>query len=416
MSERRSLTAWLPSYSVAQSFLRIVDGMSVSKLKAMRDDVLDQRGTPQSTANWSDPGKWIRERLHGDSETIAWKLWEESKQSINPRYCNGLLSLLETHRLADYLDDKITLTDAGTKFLANDDVQLAQMDEYDGMLLILSEVAEKSPGKRRDFERRYAEFCRTFTTYSADSSISSSLIARLNNLVDRNLIDRNGHTYQITDLGISYLATQIPVVGHAQLSMRKHQQLALPTETSTRAELRELAKRNNDEERNKLTQYLKSMDPHGFERLIKPLLEDMGYEEVGVNAQSHDKGVDVVGEIELGISRVREVIQVKRQQSNVGRPILDALRGSLHRFDAVRATIITTGGFTKSAKDAAFEKGAAPITLIDGERLLELLIEYEIGIRRKEIRILEFDRDSLVELETEAEGSLQSSELLSESE
>ena len=127
----------------------------------------------------------------------------------------------------------------------------------------------------------------------------------------------------------------------------------------------------------------------------------MGYDDVEVTAASNDKGVDVVADIELGISRVREVIQVKRHKGNVGRPILDLLRGSLYRFDAVRGTVITSGGFAKGAKNAAFAKGAAPITLIDGERLLDLLIEHDIGIRRREIRILEFDGEALSQFEAE---------------
>ncbi len=143
------------------------------------------------------------------------------------------------------------------------------------------------------------------------------------------------------------------------------------------------------------------MNPFQFEHLIKRLLEEMGYDDVEVTAASNDKGVDVVADIELGISRVREAIQVKRQQSNVGRTVLDGLRGSLHRFDAVRATIITTSGFSKGAKHAAFDKGVAPITLIDGDRLLDLLIEYDIGVRRREIRILEFDGESLSQFEME---------------
>lgn len=35
--------------------------------------------------------------------------------------------------------------------------------------------------------------------------------------------------------------------------------------------------------------------------------------------------------------------------------------------------------------------GAQPITLIDGERLLDLLIENEIGIRKKPIDLYEID-------------------------
>ena len=145
------------------------------------------------------------------------------------------------------------------------------------------------------------------------------------------------------------------------------------------------------------------MNPYKFEHLIKLLLEKMNFENVEVTSPANDKGVDVVAEIELGISRVREVIQVKRIKGNVARPILDLLRGSLHRFDAVRGTIITTGQFSKGANAAAFEKGAAPITLIDGEKLLDLLIEHDIGIRRREIRVLQFDADSLRAFSSEVE-------------
>ncbi len=143
------------------------------------------------------------------------------------------------------------------------------------------------------------------------------------------------------------------------------------------------------------------MDPYQFEHLVKRLLEAMGYEDVEVTKASNDKGVDVVADIELGISRVREVIQVKRQSSNVSRPVLDSLRGSLHRFDAVRATIITTGGFAKGAKNAAFEKGAAPITLIDGSTLIDLLSDNDIGVRRSEVKIMEFDSQSLRQIDTD---------------
>jgi restriction system protein len=88
------------------------------------------------------------------------------------------------------------------------------------------------------------------------------------------------------------------------------------------------------------------------------------------------------------------VIQVKRQQGNVQRPVLDMLRGSLHRFGAVKGTIISLGGFAKGAQNAAFEPGAAPITLIDGEKLLDLLIETGIGVRTKAVELLELDDDA----------------------
>jgi len=103
--------------------------------------------------------------------------------------------------------------------------------------------------------------------------------------------------------------------------------------------------------------------------------------------------------ITVGITEVRTVVQVKRMKGNVGRPVRDALRGSLrgslHRFRAVQGTIITLGGFAAGAQAAAFELGAAPITLIDGEKLLDLLIAHGIGVRTRSVELLELDDEAL---------------------
>ena len=55
--------------------------------------------------------------------------------------------------------------------------------------------------------------------------------------------------------------------------------------------------------------------------------------------------------------------------------------------------LITTGTFTADAKSEATRDGAAPIDLIDGERLCDLLKEYKLGVSRtvrevEDVRIL----------------------------
>ena len=77
----------------------------------------------------------------------------------------------------------------------------------------------------------------------------------------------------------------------------------------------------------------------------------------------------------------------------------------MHRFNAVRGTIITTGGFSRGTVQAAFEHGAAPITLIDGEKLLDLLIEYEIGVAKSAVEYYSFDPSKLAQFEVEESGS-----------
>jgi hypothetical protein len=52
-------------------------------------------------------------------------------------------------------------------------------------------------------------------------------------------------------------------------------------------------------------------------------------------------------------------------------------------------------GPMRPAMQAAFERGAAPITLIDGEKLLNLLRQHEIGVSKKAIEYFEFDPTKL---------------------
>ena len=154
--------------------------------------------------------------------------------------------------------------------------------------------------------------------------------------------------------------------------------------------------------RDSLRDHLQDMDPFAFEHLIKRLLEEMDYQNVGVTSLSNDGGIDVVGDIEVGITSIREVVQAKRHRRAIQRKDLDALRGSLYRFNAVRGTIVTTSWFSKGTQDAAFATGAAPITLVDGEKLLDLLIEHGIGVRKRTVELLEVDADALATIDKDS--------------
>ena len=58
----------------------------------------------------------------------------------------------------------------------------------------------------------------------------------------------------------------------------------------------------------------------------------------GILTVTNDKGVDIVANIELGISSVREVIQAKRHKGSVNRTVLDQFRGSLMRSSLASET------------------------------------------------------------------------------
>jgi|SRR5271157_3649476 len=118
---------------------------------------------------------------------------------------------------------------------------------------------------------------------------------------------------------------------------------------------------------------------------------------------SSDRSTDIIGALvaQFGITEINEVIQVKRHRVNIQRPVLDMLRGSLHRFKAQKGTIITTGDYGKGAKDATFEIGAAPITLINGDTIIDLLIQHEIGLKKKTVDYYELDETAFQPEESE---------------
>ncbi|PVB60737.1 restriction endonuclease [Labrenzia sp. 011] len=133
------------------------------------------------------------------------------------------------------------------------------------------------------------------------------------------------------------------------------------------------------------------LEPGQFEHFVKALLDAMDYEDVQVTKLSGDKGVDVVARVQFGITEITEVVQVKRTESTIGRPKVDELRGALPYHKAIRGTIISLGSFAKGAQEGALFVGAAPITLIDGKRLLELCTKHQVGVKRRPVEIYEID-------------------------
>ena len=393
--EVRALTPHLPPYGIARHFLRILDGVPYSTYRSTHDSILERRGTPQEPAEWTDPDTWIPELLMGDDEALAFRMWRESGGELNPRHTLGCWSLSTRHNLlARDAGDTLKITDRGQHFLDEPEGQtVAEIDAYEGVLTILLLVAERGPAKRSEFLPQYADFCRRFTNYRSEGVFRHSQYNRLVNLIDRGYVNRSAQTYQITDAGLGHLEAYALLVPGRPIGTKQ-------------SELRRMAREIGKEARDQLAEHLSTMDPFKFEELIQFLLEEMGYTDVETTSPVNDKGVDVVANVELGVSSVTEVIQVKRRKGNLGRPVLDQLRGSLYRWNAVRGTIITTGGFTAGVTRAAFERGAAPITLIDGDKLLDLLVEHAIGVTKESVDYIEFDRGKLEQFESQEEEEL----------
>ena len=84
-------------------------------------------------------------------------------------------------------------------------------------------------------------------------------------------------------------------------------------------------------------------------------------------------------------------VQAKRWQSNVGRPELQAFYGALAGQKAKKGVFITTSAYTSQALD--FARSVEGIVLIDGVRLAALMIEYELGVTARTVKIPKIDGD-----------------------
>ena len=96
---------------------------------------------------------------------------------------------------------------------------------------------------------------------------------------------------------------------------------------------------------------------------------------------SNDGGIDGYGyHIDANDFRTtRVVIQCKRYNvAPVSEPEINQFLGAMNKYQADYGVFITNGRFTNAAKNAARE--GSPITLIDGNELVRLVIRYELYI------------------------------------
>ena len=129
-----------------------------------------------------------------------------------------------------------------------------------------------------------------------------------------------------------------------------------------------------------------AQSPSFFERLIVDLLVAMGYGGTHERAalrlgKSGDGGIDgVIDEDRLGLDRI--YVQAKRYAPHVGvgRPEIQGFVGSLVGLGATKGVFVTTSGFSSHALDFVRHLPQRVI-LIDGDRLAELLIEHDVGVR-----------------------------------
>ena len=154
----------------------------------------------------------------------------------------------------------------------------------------------------------------------------------------------------------------------------------------------ELADPDGDPDRWKgdLLERLLAMSPDAFERLAQRLLREAGFRNVEVLGRSGDGGIDGVGVYRLSLVSFPTYFQCKRFRGSVPAGAVRDFRGAMSgRGD--KGLLITTGSFTRSAREEATRDGAPPVDLVSGNELCDLLKEYRLGVRVTERRIEDID-------------------------
>ena len=124
---------------------------------------------------------------------------------------------------------------------------------------------------------------------------------------------------------------------------------------------------------------LKSMSPDAFEQLAARLLREAGFRNVEVTGKTGDGGIDGVGVYQVSLVSFPVYFQCKRYSRSVSAGAVRDFRGAM-AGRGEKGLLITSGWFTASAQREATRDGAAPVELVDGDALCDLLKQYGLGI------------------------------------
>ncbi|MBB3836926.1 restriction system protein [Runella defluvii] len=140
-----------------------------------------------------------------------------------------------------------------------------------------------------------------------------------------------------------------------------------------------------------LINIIQNLPAAGFEKLCKRLLTEIGINEITITGGSGDQGIDGKGIVKLNdVVSLNIVFQCKRYKETVSPHHVRDFRGAM-QGRGEKGLIITTGRFTKEAKNEANRDGVTPIELIDGDRLVELFEKYRLGL--KPVTVFEIEQE-----------------------
>jgi hypothetical protein len=142
----------------------------------------------------------------------------------------------------------------------------------------------------------------------------------------------------------------------------------------------------------RLRSRLHELDRATFESLVSEPLKRAGVDEFEVTRRDRDGGVDVRAILVVGgLSMVTTAVQVMRWRKSVPIEIVRDLRGALSVHE--QGLIMITSKFTRDATAEASAAGRAPIGLVNGDELIDLLVEHQLGVIKREVALSDIDEE-----------------------
>lgn len=136
-----------------------------------------------------------------------------------------------------------------------------------------------------------------------------------------------------------------------------------------------------------LLSVLQQLSPSGFEKVIRELLRESGFEQVAVTGKGPDDGIDGYGTLALNpFVSFKVLFQCKRYKNGkaVTRPQVGEFRNAI-MGRAEKGIFITTSSFTKAAIDEANRDGVIPVELVDGAKLVSMFEHVELGLTKRTV-------------------------------
>lgn len=138
---------------------------------------------------------------------------------------------------------------------------------------------------------------------------------------------------------------------------------------------------DEDRVRSALRERVFGLTPEEFEQFCKILVEQTERpRHIELTPFHGDGGIDVRGSIGTEIYEAKFGVQVKLFTNRVGTPAMRDFMGALLQHDYQFGAFITSSAFNSGAIEVASDQRTQPISLIDGERLTDIMLASRLGV------------------------------------